>query len=153
MPRTPREVMTPGEGIAGSDDLFGRLGRVPDLPTSSVARSASSPSTAKSREVVKSSSLPSITSTSGAMRLFTSWAFGWPPIGDPDGAAHPEATLGEVQPVAVLPAAERKEGQPGLKVSCSGGSSQREPPRGCMPGRSWTCVRSAHRRLRRSQRR
>ena len=36
----------------------------------------------------------------------------------------------------------------GLRVSCSGGSSRREPPRGCMPGHSWIYVRSAHPRLR-----
>ncbi len=29
-------------------------------------------------------------------------------------------------------------------LSCTGGSSRSEPPRGCTPGRSWTCARSAH---------
>jgi len=44
-------------------------------------------------------------------------------------------------------------GRPGLRVSCSGGSSRNEPPRACTPGRSWICARSARpRRRRRSER-
>ena len=77
-----------GLGVAqgSGDDREIREGRDrlsimrPNCEGSRAERSSPGPGTAKPSAAVKSSSLPSITSTNGARSRFTSWARFWPPI-------------------------------------------------------------------------